>query len=120
LDYPLDDTLFSAGEATDSRQMGTVAGAIASGYRGGWGGVASKSEESALRRRRRSQAQLPPCFPRRCLLLATFGVGRHEHSMCFGASHQGVPLLLRRQFYGGGVRPPSRHPKERPETKSST
>jgi monoamine oxidase len=30
---PIDDTLFFAGEATDSRRMGTVSGAIASGYR---------------------------------------------------------------------------------------
>ncbi|HVX12152.1 MAG TPA: NAD(P)/FAD-dependent oxidoreductase [Pirellulales bacterium] len=30
---PVDDTLFFAGEATDSRRMGTVSGAIASGYR---------------------------------------------------------------------------------------
>jgi monoamine oxidase len=30
---PVDDTLFFAGEATDMRRMGTVAGALASGYR---------------------------------------------------------------------------------------
>jgi monoamine oxidase len=30
---PVDDTLFFAGEATDSRRMGTVSGAMASGYR---------------------------------------------------------------------------------------
>ena len=30
---PVDDTLFFAGEATELRRMGTVAGALASGYR---------------------------------------------------------------------------------------
>jgi monoamine oxidase len=44
---PIDDTLFFAGEATDSRQMGTVAGAIASGYRAA--GEVLRASQKSLR-----------------------------------------------------------------------